>query len=326
MHIAHVASGATQQADRDTASSTVAVCDLGTYSGLILIARRSGRRWTSLLEERQTVDLLADSRRGRRLDRRASKRAARLLDRFEDTTRQFGDIKAAVVCTSAVRESVNRERFVASLQERTDYPVRVLSARKEAILSASGALIGLRPSMRRTTVVDIGGGSTEIVFLNGLRNRFWLTPWGAAKVTAAWKRSRAQSPDQWVESGARRTARILQYLRAPSGRPWRVVGVGGTIVTLAAIHAGLSEFDPRCLHGLSLRTNWILRVAERLARMNKKEITRLIPFDPDRARVLAAGTILWSGVLKSLAVDQVVVSVRGLRWGVAARLAGGQRI
>jgi len=260
------------------------------------------------------------------LHRRAFERSARLLDRFQTVAEQFGVIKAAVVCTSAVREAVNRKSFVDSLREAANYPVRVLSARQEATLSALGALIGLRPSERSTAVVDIGGGSTEVISQDRGLTRFWLAPWGAARATEAWKRISAQPPDQRVKSLTQAAAIILRDIPTPDCQSYRVVGVGGTIVTLAMIHAGLSEFDPHRLHGTSLPTSWVVGTAKRLAGMNAEGIVRLIPFDPDRARVLAAGTILWAGVLNRLAADRVVVSVRGLRWGVAVRLAEGHRI
>jgi exopolyphosphatase/guanosine-5'-triphosphate,3'-diphosphate pyrophosphatase len=101
-----------------------------------------------------------------------------------------------------------------------------------------------------------------------------------------------------------------------------MIGVGGSLVTLAAIHLGLSEFDPKRVHGHVLRRKWLAETADRLAQMSQNEIAALIPFDSRRARVLTAGTFLWSAVLDRYDADRVTVSVRGLRWGVAARLAG----
>jgi exopolyphosphatase/guanosine-5'-triphosphate,3'-diphosphate pyrophosphatase len=315
-----------QQSGRGTDSRTVAVCDLGTYSGLILIARRSGRRWSVLVEERHTLDLLSGSGWDRLLHHRAFERAATLLERFEAVAGQFGEIKGAIVCTSAVRQAVNRERFLVSLRKVTRFPIRTLSARQEASLSALGALIGLRLSQRPTAVVDIGGGSTEVVFLNAGRHRFWLTDWGAARATGDWQRISPVPPDQRAKSFGQKAAIIMQDLPVRDHPFSRVIGVGGTIVTLAALCTGLAEFDPRSLHGMTLERRWIEHMGKQLATMNQRAIARLIPFDPGRARVLTAGTFLWAGVLNRLGADRVTVSVRGLRWGVAARLVEGRRV
>jgi exopolyphosphatase/guanosine-5'-triphosphate,3'-diphosphate pyrophosphatase len=305
---------------------TVAVCDLGTFSGLILVVRRSGSRLTALLEERYTVDLLSDSRKVRRLGRAAFDRAARVLSRFEEAAGQFDVTQSAIVCTSAIREATNRAQFAGSLRRVTTHPVRVLSAQQEATLSAAGAVAGLRLSPRPKVVVDIGGGSTEVSIQNGTQSRFWLAGWGAASATEAWKRASARPLRQRVEFYTQEADRIMHDLSAKGGASARVVGVGGTIVTLAAIHAGLSQFDAKRLHGLTLKTAWICALSERLAAMNQRSIAGLVPFDTDRARVLTAGTFLWAGVLNRLGANRVVVSVRGLRWGVAARLAEQGRI
>ena len=305
---------------------TVAVCDLGTFSGLILVARRSGSRLTALLEERHTVDLLSDSRMARRLGREALDRAARVLSRFEEAVRHFNATRSAVVCTSAVREATNREQFADSLRRMTKHPLRVLSARHEATLSAAGAVTGLRSPTRPTVIVDIGGGSTEVSIRNGTRSRLWLVGWGAARATEAWKWASTRPLKQRVEFYTQEASRIMDDLPAKWGASARVVGVGGTIVTLAAIHAGLSEFDAKRLHGLTLTTAWICDLSERLAAMNRRTIAGLVPFDRDRARVLTAGTFLWAGVLNRLGANRVVVSVRGLRWGIAACLAEQGRI
>lgn len=307
-----------------TGEGTVCVCDLGTYSGLILIARRSGTRWSVLLEERHTIDLLSDTP-DRRLRRRALERAVSLLRRFDEIVAGYPDGGAMVVCTAAVRQAPNREAFVNGLRRTSRCPIRVLSARQEAGFSATGALIGLRPSRRLAVVIDIGGGSTEVVFGDGERQRVWLKDWGAARATKHWKMLGKQPPSQRAKTLTRMTSEIMGDIPVPH-LPHRVVGVGGTIVTLAAIHASLRKFDARRLHGMGLTTDWITRAGRRFARLDQSQIARLIPFDPDRARVLAAGTILWTGVLNCLGVDRIIVSTRGLRWGIASRLAEGRSV
>jgi exopolyphosphatase / guanosine-5'-triphosphate,3'-diphosphate pyrophosphatase len=307
-----------------TGEGTVCVCDLGTYSGLILIARRSGTRWSVLLEERHTIDLLSDTP-DRRLRRRAFERAAILLRRFDEIVAGYPDGRAMVVCTAAVRQAPNREALVNGLRRMIRCPIRVLSARQEAGFSAAGALIGLRPARRPTIVIDVGGGSTEVVFGRGARQRVWLKDWGAARATKHWKMLGKQPPSQRVETLTRMTSEIMGDIPVPH-LPHRLVGVGGTIVTLAAIHAGLRKFDASRLHGMSLSTDWIARAGNRFARLDQAQIARLIPFDPERARVLAAGTILWTGVLNCLGADRIIVSTRGLRWGIASRLAEGPTV
>lgn len=304
----------------------IAVCDLGTFTGLVLLAEASESRLTPLIEERHTIDMLSGSGRKSRLGRNALRRALTVIRRFQCLADDQSVRKGAVVCTSAVREAPNGREFAELLKRETAYPVRVLSAQQEARLSALGATTGMRPSQRPTVVIDIGGGSTEVVFCGSGRTRFRLMPCGAARATAAWDRLISSSSKSRAEVYAKCSQAVFGDLPNVGATPPRVVGVGGTIVTLAAIHSRLKTFDAGLLHGAVLTRKWITTAANRLVDLDQRAIVRLIPFDPDRAHVLAAGTFLWAGVLNRMHADRVIVSVRGLRWGVAARLAHRGRI
>ncbi|MBI5868996.1 MAG: hypothetical protein HZB43_12045 [candidate division Zixibacteria bacterium] len=297
-----------------------AVCDVGTFTGLILVVRSSGARLTPVVEERYTIDLLSGKGPSGHLTGVALERAGKVARRFVQVAEEQGADKGAIVCTAAVRDAPNGSQFAGSLQKLTEYPVRVLSARREAALSVLGAISGLKVSASPTITVDIGGGSTEVVFTDKGRMRFRLINCGAVRATAEWGRAIGRST---VRSNQyhRLSELVFDDLSGLRGRVPRVIGVGGTLVTLAAIHCRLKSFDSRRLHGTTLTLDWIAEMADRLAAMDQRAIRRLIPFDPHRARVLTAGTFLWAGVLNRLHANRVIVSVRGLRWGVAVRLS-----
>ncbi len=321
-HIPTVSPAATQIKSKPR---VFAVCDLGTFTGLILVVRSSGTRLIPVVEERYTIDLLSGKGRSGRLTGAALERATMVAKRFAQVAEEQGADKGAIVCTAAVRDAPNGTRFARSLQELTEYPVRILSARQEAALSVLGAMSGMRVSASPTIIVDIGGGSTEVVFTEKGRMRFRLFHCGAAKATAEWGRAIGRSTvrsDRYL----RLSESVFDDLPKLSGRAPRVIGVGGTLVTLAAIAGRLKSFDSKRLHGTILTLDWIVRMAERLATLDQPAIRRLIPFDPQRARVLTAGTFLWAGVLNRLHANRVIVSVRGLRWGVAVRLSEQGRL
>lgn len=192
-------------------------------------------------------------------------------------------------------------------------------------MTAAGALSGLRGRREGVLVVDVGGGSTEV--FDARSGRFRGVSLGAASATVAWSRRRPREK-------ARRAAFYAQCARDslagfPGPRPptaSRVVGVGGTLVTLAALRAGVSEFEAGALHRMVLSRQWIEETGGKLALLEPRSIARLIPFDPERARVLTSGTFLWAELLKLLCAGEVTVSVRGLMWGAAARLAYGPSI
>lgn len=297
----------------------VAAIDLGTFSALLLVAEMRRGRLSAICEERRTVDLTCDH--NGRLSAAAVHRATRVLSQFEALARRHDATVGLVAATAAVRTAVNRAAVVKRLRQATSFPVQVLSARREAALSARGALLGIRGATAQRLVIDLGGGSTEIV-----------DP--ASGVFRGLKIGAARATDQWIAQAPRNPAtRDLYYLGCAeralltlNPEVFRgasvIVGVGGTLTALAALAAGLRRFDPDAVHGRVLTADWIGATAAAVARLPMARIRELLPFDPSRARVIVAGTYLWAAVLNRLNARRVTVSARGLRWGMAAQLAG----
>ncbi|GAB4325138.1 MAG: Ppx/GppA phosphatase family protein [Candidatus Zixiibacteriota bacterium] len=296
---------------------------MGTYSGLILIARRTKRGWTVLEEEQHTVDLLGDGLQRGALPRSAIARAEGLVRRFDALTTRHKCRHAAVVATAALRSASNRTETIRRLRSVTKHPVRVLAARREGILGFRGALIGLPKSEKRSIVVDIGGGSTEAVRETDSGWIFRGVSCGASKATASWAGVSKGSSAELMTRADDVVSGLPRWNRKGNHR---IVGVGGSAVTLAALQARHRRLHPEKLHGRALTRDWLERTAERLARLSRADIERLIPFDPKRARVITAGTFLWVAVLKHFEVDRVIISARGLRWGVADYLSEHGRI
>lgn len=297
----------------------VSVIDLGTFSAILLIAEEQQGRLVPVHEERVTVDL--DYDRGRAISAKGIERAVKAIRKFDRLTAKLDVEKGLIVATAALRHATNRYRVSRELREVTALTIRVLTEKQEAQFAAHGALIGLKSIPANPLVVDIGGGSSE--FLQPHANAFRGLPIGAAWATKRWSENCPRD----------RKTRELYYLACAEQavldldtRSFTavgdVIGIGGTITTLAAIQAKMKVFDVAAVHGSSLTSDWISTTAAQLAGLPEAGIRKLVPFDPSRARVLLAGTYLWSSVLNRLNIDRVTVSARGLRWGVAAHLAG----
>ncbi|HWO56018.1 MAG TPA: hypothetical protein VNN55_00445 [bacterium] len=297
----------------------VAAIDLGTFSALLLIAELRRGRLHPLCEERRTVDLTSD--RHGRLPTEAVRRAGRVLSRYDALARQHGVSAGLVAATAAIRAAGNRAAVVEQLRRATSFPVQVLSARREAALSARCALSGMRGATAQRLVIDLGGGSTEILEpVSGVFRSFKI---GAARATDQWVTHAPKNPAarDWYYLGCADRAFLTlnpDVFRDTSA----IVGVGGTLTALAALAAGLRRFDPEVVHGRVLSADWIGATAAELARLPIARLRKLLPYDPARARVIVAGTYLWAAVLNRLNARRVTVSARGLRWGVAAQLAG----
>lgn len=297
----------------------VAVVDLGTFSATILIAEERRGALVMICEERETIDLAYE--RGRVIPPKAIARASKALRRFEKLVYEHESQRALILGTAALRHASNKFSVVRELRTATQLLIRVLTDKQEAQFAARGALIGLPKAPKETLVIDLGGGSTE--FIQTSTNAFRGLPIGAAWATDKWKedcpRDRGKRDEYYAEC-ARKVMMDLDTRSFTKGS--HIVGLGGTITSLAAMHKKLKKFDAEAVHGSELTSEWIAEVASELSTLPEKSIKAKVPFDPSCARVLTAGTYLWSGVLNRLSAGRVVVSARGLRWGAAAHLAG----
>lgn len=297
----------------------VAVIDLGTFSAILLIAESKRGHLRCLHEERRTVDLAYGP--GNVITSPGLLRTSSVLRRFNRTLGAFQIDAGLIVATAALRHARNKRAILDELKSECELPVKVISARKEAEYSAIGAMIGLPRVAPSSLIIDIGGGSSE--FIKPQTSTFRGLPIGAAWATQAWKprapRGRAQR-DLFYLAAAE--SAVLNLDSRAFGAVGRVIGIGGTITSLAAVKKGLRSFDVSAVHGTSISREWIDGIASEMAGLSQGALRSLVPFDTSRARVLLAGTYLWSAVLNRLNADRVTVSARGLRWGVAAHLAG----
>ena len=296
----------------------VAVCDLGSFSGLILIAEKRGRSLRAICEERHTIDLSYHPG-ARNIPKGALERATDVLIRFRMLAVKNKCERVAVVSTAALRDATNRKGATRFLESQTALRIRVLSPREEARITALGAVTGLRTVAGNQLIIDIGGGSTEVTRYPSFA--FRGVPLGAARATAQWAGSLPKNPAERDRILRGLSLAAVQGLRPPRADLSRVVAVGGTITALAAMRKKLRTFAPERVHGTVLSSAWITQTAADLSKESMAGLRRGLVFDPERARVIVAGTYLWSAVLNRLGITRVVVSARGLRWGMAAILA-----
>lgn len=297
----------------------VSVIDLGTFSAILLIAEARRGKLVPIVENRETVDM--SYARGRTLSGEALDRAARAIQKFSKVIVDCNVEQSRIVATAALRHATNRDPALRKLRSVTRQRIQILSGRQEAIFSARGALAGLKRTPPNPLIIDVGGGSSE--FLKPSANVFRGLPIGAAWATKQWKsRAPRDRKRRDLHYLARAEKAALDLDARALGTFGSAIGVGGTITTLAAIHAGLQRFEVAKVHGRVLTSDWIGAMATEFAAAPERWIRTLVPFDPSRSRVLLSGTYLWAAVLNRLNIDRVTVSARGLRWGVAAHLAG----
>lgn len=299
--------------------SRVAAIDIGTNSVLLLVAERSSGALSAIVE-RATITRLGEGvdRHGE-LSAAARARTLECLARYADEARSLGVAAIAAVGTSAMRDARGGPEFAADAARVLGAPPRIVSGDEEARLTFGGALSGLEIA-GASLVFDVGGGSTELVVgagrVPGARVSLDV---GAVRLS---ERHVAHDPPLPSELDAARAtvrAALASAPRPPDGAT--VVGVAGTVTTLAAIALEIVPYDGARVHGATLSADAVSDVAARLAKLPLARRREVPGLDPKRADVIPCGAVIVEETLSCFGARELVVSDRGVRWGLAEALA-----
>ncbi|MBM4363446.1 MAG: Ppx/GppA family phosphatase, partial [Deltaproteobacteria bacterium] len=290
----------------------VAAIDVGTNTALLLIAGGSPESPTPLLERATITRLGKGVDRTGRLDGAALDRTIECLAGYGDELRARGVTHAAAVCTSAARDAENGAELVARAEAALGCAVRVIGGEEEAALTFEGALTGLGVD-GAVTVFDVGGGSTEIIHgtasagAEGSRRLPGASvslDVGSVRLT---ERHLSSDPPTAAELAAT-TAAARTALAGATPRPGTLVGVAGTVTTLAALHLGLVPYDGARVHGARLSLLDVERWSARLGSLAVAERARLPGLDPKRADVIVAGALLVAELLRWSGREELIAS------------------
>ena len=230
------------------------------------------------------------------------------------------------VATSASRDVANRAAFVAGVERITGVVPEVISGQEEAELSFLGAVIGLPNLAAPPLVFDIGGGSTEVILGGPDRQPQAITSVNIGCVRMAERHLRSD-PATPAQVNAMRADVREAIGRAAEAVPMReaacLVGLSGTVTTVAAMAHGHEVYDPTLLHGLVVSREQVDDVTARLLAMSAAERAALPFMHPGRVEVIGAGSLSLQAVLEAAGAAEVITSEADLLDGIAFRLAGG---
>jgi exopolyphosphatase/guanosine-5'-triphosphate,3'-diphosphate pyrophosphatase len=223
------------------------------------------------------------------------------------------------VGTSALRDARGGADFVREAAALLGEAPRVISGDEEARLTFRGALAGLSLPPGPAAVVDIGGGSTEIIFgasdAAGVSlERAVSLDIGSVRLTERYLPSDPPTADEILALQAEVDRQLAALLPHPEAT---LVAVAGTATTLAAVAREIVPYEGARVHGLSLEAAEIDALARRLAALPVAARRALPGLEPKRADVIAAGALLLARVLRWGAWSRLTVSDRGVRWGLA---------
>jgi exopolyphosphatase/guanosine-5'-triphosphate,3'-diphosphate pyrophosphatase len=280
----------------------VAAVDLGTNSTRLLVADVNGSGLTEV-SRRLTITRLGEGvDERRRLLPAPIARVRNCLVDYRRVLEALGAEKTLAIATSAVRDAENGEAFLGEIEWSYGFTTRLLS---------DG-----RPALDDTLVVDIGGGSTELVLAARGDVAFAASlDVGCVRLTERFLRSDPPSTSELEAAGAY-VRSLLPALQATSA-----IGVAGTVTTLATLDRGDEAYDPERTHGHRIPFASVEAQLDRLARLTTAEREEIPGIEPGRAAVIVAGLVVLRELMDAYDLGEIEVSERDILHGAALAAA-----
>ena len=312
---------------------SVAAVDVGSNSVRLLVLDDAGTR---ILRRITTTRLAEGVDRTGHLADAAIDRTVTAIAAFRDVWESAGvpsdTAHVRIAATSAVRDASDRDRFLTAVLAATGVPVDVISGEEEARLGYTGASAAV-PSEDPCLVIDVGGGSTELVVgRDGAVVASVSTQLGCVRLaeralhtdppTDTERATAVATAEQVLAAGLEGVQDALAPHRLTLADVRTVVAVAGTATTLAALHLGLDHYAEARIHATVLDRVSLASLTDRLARMTVAERAALGPVQPGRSEVLHGGAIVLATALRLLDQPALVVSEADSLDALAAGLLG----
>ncbi len=302
----------------------VAVVDIGTNSTRLLVADVSAQgAVTQLLRESIVTRLGEGVDATGRLGDAPMQRVFATLGRYRRTIDELGATAAIAVLTSAVRDAANGAEFTAAVRDGFDLDARTIDGDEEAALTFAGATSERPHDGRDVVVIDIGGGSTELVVGRNGEVAFHVsTQAGVVRQT-----ERHLHDDPPPPAGLQALVAEAQAIfeaavpTALCDRVQTAIGVAGTPTSCASIELELEPYDPARVHGHVLELGTLEMQLARLAQMTGDERREVTGLHPDRAPTIVAGIAMLIEVLRLFGLEELEVSEHDILRGAALQLA-----
>jgi len=305
-----------------TPGGPVGALDCGTNSTRLLVCDPDGITRVRLMRITrlgQGVDATGD------LDQAAIERTVAVLEEYRKIMDDTGVQKARLVTTSAVRDARNGEAFLRAASEAVGFAAELISGEEEGRLAYAGATAGLGASTGDDMVVDIGGGSTEIVLQrDGIVEAYSMNI-GCVRLT---ERFLAHDPANDSELAAMHSfiteslqqAVVALPVLANLRRPTRLLGLAGSVTTVAALALGLETYDRDAVHHSILTKEAVAQWSARLAREPAAERATRGVIAPGRVDVIVGGASVLDDLMHFFDLDACVVSETDILDGIALSL------
>ncbi len=320
-----------QQAGAQTAEPVYAALDLGTNNCRLLVVRPSQCGFDVVDSFSRIVRLGEGLHSTGRLSEKAIQRTIQALHVCAGKIRRRGVTRLRSVATDACRRAANRAGFVERVKRETGVRLEIIGAREEAALAAAGCAPLLDPARGRALVFDIGGGSSELMWLavTGQGHARLLDsvslPWGVARMAETFGsnlisdrayRTMTKAVAPWL----RRFDEANGISAAVAAGQVQMVGTSGPVTIVAGLHLGLARYRRDLVDGCSLAFDDLDAVSAMLRRLDREGRARLPSIGRERADMAVGGCAILEAICRMWPVGSIRVADRGVREGILTRM------
>lgn len=285
------------------------VIDIGSNSIRLLNAVVENNKIVSAKKYLDMTRLGFGVDKTRKLSADSMEKSVEAMKTYKAMIQEFGGELIGAYATSAVRDSSNKDLFVKDVFDETNIDIHVISGEEEALLGYYGVLAGLN-SASRVLIIDIGGGSTELILGDAkeIHSAVSLNI-GAVRMTDKYLKSELVCENEkkelmsFIEESINdEIQKIIDF------KPEVVVGIGGTITTIGAINLGLEEYDREKIHNYKIKYEEIETINSELETKNLEERKKIKGLQAKRADIIYAGAIILEMILKASKLSDIRVS------------------
>jgi len=305
----------------------ICLVDVGTNSVRMMVADVSNQRISKVILTDGKITRLGEGLHDTGIIGEAAlSRTVELIAQFLSTAAPFRPDLVRLIGTSAVRQASNQADVLKRVFEATGVPLEVIGGETEAIWTYHGALGNLFDLTPPYLVIDIGGGSTELIYGETLTESLRAYSVEVGVVTLTERMIHSDPPKKEELENARSEvkrsfegviSKLLPFLTSSV----TCVGTAGTVTTLMAFSMGMGLYDPRKIHGHGLQRSRITELVSRLSSLTLSERLKLPGIEKGREDLILSGGIILDVLMEQLNLAGLIVSDSGLREGALLKTA-----
>lgn len=297
----------------------LASIDIGTNTVLLLVGDVDNQGNIKPLAFEQRLPRLGkDVDKSRVIQIAAFDKIAWILSEYKNLAKQLRAERIVACATSAVRDASNKDDFLSYVKSVTGIDVEVLSGEDEALWTYRGAVSGFPEIADRAVVIDIGGGSTEISFYSEGRLQRYSFQLGSVRITERYFKHNPPTQEE-IDEAVNFVRCEFAPLKKHDFSGCTLVAVAGTATTLACLDQHLTDFEVVKVSGYEMGRERVGKWFRQLSTLSPAEIRSLSNTTEGRSDILTAGALTLFECMTQLRFENVLVSERGLRYGMALR-------